>query len=253
MKKCMRWWTRNFRGEIARDEFIRRNSAIYEGIEMQDMQVEITAYDKNARTVTYRTSFDTTAGNISFENEAVFSKGKDGYKLIWTDSLIFPDLDATDKVQVSTTEAERGKILINPLHMACIYSAFCNEGNVIKPYLTYQEGRAPEYWIAGAFSPETAEQVLGGMKKVINDANGTGYAAHREDVVLAGKTGTAEIKASQDDTSGTELGWFAVFTTEKDRENPILIVSMAEDVKERGGCGFVVQKDNAVLEEWLNK
>lgn len=45
--------------------------------------------------------------------------------------------------------------------------------------------------------------------------NGTGYAARREDVVLAGKTGTAEIKASKEDTSGTELEWFSIFTAEK--------------------------------------
>lgn len=49
-----------------------------------------------------------------------------------------------------------------------------------------------------------------GTKKVVNDSNGTGYAAHRDDILLAGKTGTAEIKASKDDTSGTELGWFAI-------------------------------------------
>ena len=48
---------------------------------------------------------------------------------------------------------------------------------------------------------------------------------------LAGKTGTAEIKASQTDTSGTELGWFAVYTPERATERPIMIVSMVEDVK----------------------
>ena len=68
---------------------------------------------------------------------------------------------------------------------------------------------------AGAFSKETANQVLEGTKKVVNDSHGTGYAAHRDDVVLAGKTGTAEIKASKDDTSGTELGWFAIYSRRK--------------------------------------
>ena len=85
----------------------------------------------------------------------------------------------------------------------------------------------------------------------MNDPHGTGYAAHREDVLLAGKTGTAEIKASQDDTSGTELGWFAIFTAEKTAERPILLVSMTEDVKERGGSGYVVEKDRQVLEHWF--
>lgn len=135
--------------------------------------------------------------------------------------------------------------------MACIYSAFCNEGNVIKPYLVYQKDAVAEYWIPGAFSNETASRVLEGTKKVVNDSNGTGYAAHRDDILLAGKTGTAEIKASKDDTSGTELGWFAIFTAEDTVERPILIISMVEDVKGRGGSGYVVKKDNLVLEEWF--
>lgn len=90
-----------------------------------------------------------------------------------------------------------------------------------------------------------------GIKKVINDSHGTGYAAHRDDILLAGKTGTAEIKVSKEDTSGTELGWFAVFTAESTEEHPILIVSMVEDVKERGGSGYVVGKDKEVLESWF--
>ena len=136
--------------------------------------------------------------------------------------------------------------------MACIYSAFCNEGNVIKLYLVYQNEAIAEYWIPGAFSNETASRVLEGTKKVVNDSNGTGYAAHRDDILLAGKTGTAEIKASKDDTSGTELGWFAIFTAEDTVEHPILIISMVEDVKGRGGSGYVVKKDSLVLEEWFS-
>ncbi|WP_251392415.1 NTF2-like N-terminal transpeptidase domain-containing protein [Mediterraneibacter agrestimuris] len=352
-------------GNVSQEDFVTRNSAIYEGIEVQNMAVQIIAYDEEQMAVTYQTSFDTVAGTISYENEALFLKGEDGYKLVWDDSMIFPNLTSTDKVRVSTTQAERGEILDRngcvlagkgiassvgivpgklenreeaiaqiaellettpeaieknlsaqwvkddsfvpiktiprveeiklmkiepdeevlkekerheklleipgvmisdvevreyPLgetaahlvgYMACIYSAFCNEGNVIKPYLVYQKDAVAEYWIPGAFSNETASRVLEGTKKVVNDSNGTGYAAHRDDILLAGKTGTAEIKASKDDTSGTELGWFAIFTAEDTVERPILIISMVEDVKGRGGSGYVVKKDNLVLEEWF--
>ena len=134
------------------------------------------------------------------------------------------------EIQLADSGYGQGQILVNPLHMACIYSAFCNEGNVIKPYLVYQNEAEVEYWIPGAFSNETASRVLEGTKKVVNDSNGTGYAAHRDDILLAGKTGTAEIKASKDDTSGTELGWFAIFTAEDTVERPILIISMVEDL-----------------------
>ena len=156
------------------------------------------------------------------------------------------------EIQLADSGYGQGQVLVNPLHLACIYSAFCNEGNVIKPYLGYKNEIAAEYWIPGAFSNETASRVLEGTKKVVNDSNGTGYAAHRDDILLAGKTGTAEIKASKDDISGTELGWFAIFTAEDTVERPILIISMVEDVKGRGGSGYVVKKDGLVLEEWFS-
>ena len=31
----------------------------------------------------------------------------------------------------------QGKVLVSPLHMASIYSAFVNDGNMIKPYIEY--------------------------------------------------------------------------------------------------------------------
>lgn len=74
---------------------------------------------------------------------------------------------------------------------------------------------------------------------------------YRNDIELAGKTGTAEIKASKDDRTGTELGWFAVYTTDPNLETPILLVSMTEDVKDRGGSGYVVRKDKAILNSYI--
>ena len=116
------------------------------------------------------------------------------------------------EIQLADSGYGQGQILINPLHMACIYTAFCNEGNIIKPHLLYSQETKTEYWIPNAFSVDHTNIVLEGLKKVVNDSHGTGYAAHREDILLAGKTGTAEIKISKEDTSDTELWWFAIFT-----------------------------------------
>lgn len=157
------------------------------------------------------------------------------------------------EIQLADSGYGQGQILVNPLHMACIYSAFCNEGSMIKPYLLYEREAEPGYWIPSAFSPETADRIREALVKAVNEPDGTGYGARREDVLLAGKTGTAEIKASQTDTSGTELGWFAVFTARKDVPEPILIVSMVEDVKGRGGSGYVVEREKRVLEEWFGE
>lgn len=156
------------------------------------------------------------------------------------------------EIQLADSGYGQGQILANPLHMACIYSAFCNDGNIMKPSLLYKEEAAAEYWISEAFPEETVRTILEGLKKVVNNSNGTGYAARRDDILLAGKTGTAEIKTSKSDTSGTELGWFVIFTADGTAENPIMLVSMVEDVKGRGGSGYVVNKDKAILERWFS-
>ena len=157
------------------------------------------------------------------------------------------------EIQLADSGYGQGQILVNPLHLASLYTAFLNNGNVIKPYLQYKEDATSDIWIADVFTEDTIDTVMEGLKGVINDPNGTGYAAYREDVVLAGKTGTAEIKATKDDTDGSEIGWFCVFSTEADVEPPILIVSMVEDVKGMGGSGYVVGKDNAVLEQYWSE
>ena len=45
------------------------------------------------------------------------------------------------EVQLADSGYGQGQVLVNPLHLACIYSAFFNEGNMISPYLEYQEGK----------------------------------------------------------------------------------------------------------------
>lgn len=157
------------------------------------------------------------------------------------------------EIQLADSGYGQGEVLVNPLHLASLYTSFLNEGNVIKPYIIREEGKGSKVWIPQAFSSEVSGRVLEGMKQVVNNPHGTGYAAHREDIVLAGKTGTAEIKASQEDTTGTELGWFCISTTEKDAARPVLILSMVEDVKDRGGSGYVVRRDNIVLDTILTE
>ena len=98
-------------GKISEEDFIKRNSAIYEGIEIQNMTTTIISYDEEKNMVRYQTAFDTVAGNISFENKAYFLKREDGYKLAWYDSMIYPELSSTDRVRISILQAERGEIL----------------------------------------------------------------------------------------------------------------------------------------------
>lgn len=155
------------------------------------------------------------------------------------------------EIQLADSGYGQGQILINPLHLATLYTSFLNDGNVIRPYLTYSETPKSEVWISQAFSSDAASRVRTALEKVVNTPEGTGYGAHREDIALAGKTGTAEIKADQNDTTGTELGWFGVFTEDAAASKPLLLMSMVEDVKERGGSGYVVDKSTAILQGYL--
>ena len=61
-------------GNVSQEDFVTRNSAIYEGIEVQNMAVQIIAYDEEQMTVTYQTSFDIFAYSMSTKD--VVSSGK---------------------------------------------------------------------------------------------------------------------------------------------------------------------------------
>ena len=133
----------------------------------------------------------------------------------------------------------QGKVLVNPLHLASIYSAFVNEGNMVKPYL--KDGGGGELWKEHVFTPEAARKVLDSLYQVVEHPEGTAHEAYRSEYRLAGKTGTAEIKGSKEDTEGTELGWF-VGISGADTGKPLLMVMMIEDVKGRGGSHYVIPK-----------
>lgn len=67
---------------------------------------------------------------------------------------------------------------------------------------------------------------------------------------IAGKTGTAEIKSSQDDTEGTENGWFIGVDTTTSKISVAMII---EDVKGRGGSQIPVPKVKNIIEEYINR
>lgn len=146
----------------------------------------------------------------------------------------------SSEIQLADSGYGQGNMLVNPVHMAAIYSAFVNDGNMIAPYLVMNEKPADIYSKQSVFSKEIADTIKTDLVQVIEDAGGTGHAAQMQGVTLAGKTGTAEIKESQSDTTGTELGWFNVFNLDTTDEEARLAILMVEDVKERGGSHYVL-------------
>ena len=142
----------------------------------------------------------------------------------------------------------QGQILMNPLQLASIYSSFVNEGSIYQPHIVQGKTKT---WIKNVFSKETSQTIKEDLINVIADEKGTGHSIYHDNVTLAGKTGTAEIKQSQSDTTGTELGWFTVMTT--DSKQPLLITTLVEDVKDRGGSGYVVEHTKTPLDLYLSK
>ena len=142
----------------------------------------------------------------------------------------------------------QGQILINPIQLASIYSTFVNNGSIYRPHLVK---KGEQMWMQRVFSDKTIKTIKENLINVIADENGTGHNIYHDNVTLAGKTGTAEIKQSQSDTTGTELGWFTVMTT--DSKQPILITTVVEDVKDRGGSGYVVEHTKTPLDLYLSK
>ena len=67
---------------------------------------------------------------------------------------------------------------------------------------------------------------------------------------IAAKTGTAEIKSSQDDTNGTENGWFVAVDTTSSK---LAIATIIEDVKDRGGSSIPIPMVKNIMEEYLNR
>lgn len=150
----------------------------------------------------------------------------------------------TSEAQLANTGYGQGEVLVNPIHMASIYSAFVNDGSMVKPYLEFKENAiaSVEFWIKDAFTKEAANTIKDDLVQVVENPGGTGHSAKTYGMKIAGKTGTAEIKKSTTDTTGTELGWFNAFIADETSQKQMLVISMIEDVKYRNGSLYVVPK-----------
>ena len=156
----------------------------------------------------------------------------------------------TNETQLANSGYGQGEVLVNPIHMAMMYSAFVNEGNMIMPYLEYKENASSQtakYYKENAFSKEAANEVRDGLIQVVENPSGTAHSAKIEGKTIAGKTGTAEIKQSKDDTEGTEIGWFNAFNVGESEESLLLVVSMVENVKGKGGSHYLLPKVRAIF------
>ncbi|MFV8830311.1 penicillin-binding transpeptidase domain-containing protein [Alkalihalobacterium sp. APHAB7] len=164
------------------------------------------------------------------------------FKYPLTTSQIANDGIKTE-VDLANTAYGQAEMLVNPLHMSLMYTAFINGGNIPKPVLFTDED--PEIWKEGVISKDYANRILSDLSQVIESPNGTASNAKIDGMPLAGKTGTTEYKLSQNE-EGKEFGWFIAMNT---NDPELLVLMMIEDVE--GGSGYVVPKVKDVFLQTL--
>ncbi|WP_453993245.1 penicillin-binding transpeptidase domain-containing protein [Bacillus nitroreducens] len=144
-------------------------------------------------------------------------------------------------VLTADTGYGQGQLEMSPIHLAVAYTPLLNSGNLIKPKLIMDDAE-PVVWKENVVTSENAQMILDNLVQVVEDPNGTAHDAKIDGIQLAGKTGTAELKATKEE-DGQENGWFVAVNT----ENPSLLVAMLiEDVK--NGSHDVIPKVKAVFE-----
>ena len=155
-----------------------------------------------------------------------------------------PDKIIATEKKLADSGYGQGDILVNPIHMASIYSAFANDGNMIKPYIEYKETKNVEYLKQNVFSSNAVNIVKEAMIQVVENPQGTASDMKINGVTIAGKTGTAELKNSMEDTESGTLGWFNCFTINNSTGKDMLIISMVENTQNNrdGGSHYLIKK-----------
>ena len=195
--------------------------------------------------------------NIYFAQAAIkigatnFKSGLD--KIKFGESIDFPlslsksqysnDGNIRDEKMLADSGYGQGEILVNPIHMASIYSAFANNGNMVKPYLEVKEDNSVEYLVEGAFTQDAANTIKDDLIQVVEQGTATDMKVPGR--TIAGKTGTAELKGSKE-AEADVLGWFDCFTADNNG-NQLLVISMVENARDLGGSHYLISKIKSAL------
>ena len=144
--------------------------------------------------------------------------------------------------KLADTGFGQGNLQVNPIHMASIYSSFANNGNMIKPNIEY--GKETEILKQNAFTEDAANTIKNALIQVVENEQGSANDMKIEGTTIAGKTGTAELKQSKEDTESGTLGWFDCFTIDRQNGDDMLIISMVENTQNNsdGGSHYLIQK-----------
>ena len=150
-------------------------------------------------------------------------------------SQISNDGKISSEGQLADTSFGQGEMLMNIVHLASSFAPIVNDGKMFKPVLFADEPKS-EIWKEGLISPENASVLRTDLREVVT--GGYAQAANIPSINISGKTGTAELKSSQD-KAGKENGFFVAYPTD---DMAYIIAMMIEGIEDKGGSGYVAEK-----------
>ncbi len=146
----------------------------------------------------------------------------------------------------------QGNVKVTVMQLAVLYAAIANGGYVLTPYLVDRietnEGKLvlrtePQRRTAvPVIDPADRERIHRGLVGVINDERGTAYSERLRNIVVAGKTGTAQVGRETErpaNAAAKIVGWdttqdHAWFAAYAPADDPSIVVVA---VVEHGGTG----------------
>ncbi len=142
-----------------------------------------------------------------------------------------------------------GYLLVTPLQMTVLAATVGNSGRVPIPHLTLEEKPVWRANLTEEGLPEAQIETLReGMRLVVNGDSGTGKAAKSDQVVIAGKTGSAQNWRRIDDKRMEDNhAWFIGFAP---FDQPTLAFAILKQGGKSGGgdCGPIAKR---IVEEAL--
>ncbi|MCB0339123.1 MAG: penicillin-binding protein 2, partial [Bdellovibrionales bacterium] len=141
----------------------------------------------------------------------------------------------------------QGAVTVTPLQLARAVATLANGGNVLKPYIVSRiisnDGHlldefAPTVIRGIDVDPGILAKVRESLVGVVNDPRGTGKRARLDDpeIIVAGKTGTAQVVSLGKESSHEHLQDHAWFVAYAPADDPEIVVSV---LIENGGHGGV--------------
>ena len=149
----------------------------------------------------------------------------------------------------------QGQVLVTPLQMARMMAVVANGGRLVQPHIVrLVSGKAVAYPTPRSlgFKPSTLTAIQRGLFMAVN-AGGSAQRAQISDIIVAGKTGSAQVVSSsklrKEVVSIQPRAWFAGFAP---LDNPRIVVAVLVDHGGSGG-GAAAPVAQAIFERFFGR